>query len=231
MPLSEDVREANRARLQGLSSQTNRDVQALWPSLDLQSLDSSFVPWLVGVLAIIERDASRANVIAATYMQELRLALGVGTGPVIPGALVLERVESVMRISTVVAVKKATAAGAPLEVAGANALTMATGAATKLVLDVSRSSVTRSAVADPRSGGWRRIGRGACGFCAMLITRGAVYNEASVQFSSHARCQCTAEMVYQGRSAPYRPKNRSELVKRADNARLRQWLKDNPNSG
>lgn len=229
MPSSLDVTVNNRQQLTQLSAGTIRDMRDLWPALDLTRLDETFPAWLTGVQALIARDRNRANIISAAYLRELRAALNVSPGPtLLAGDAPAAQVDAVMRIATVITVKDATAKGVPLVTTGANALTLATGAAARLVLDSARDTVTATAVADPASAGWRRVGRGACGFCAMLIGRGAVYNEATVRFSSHAHCHCTAEPVYGGRSLPataYKPT--VAKITDADRARVREFLAKN----
>lgn len=50
---------------------------------------------------------------------------------------------------------------------------------------------------DPEARGYARVGEGGeCGFCAMLISRGAVYTKETVDFESHPNCRCTTEAVY-----------------------------------
>lgn len=56
-----------------------------------------------------------------------------------------------------------------------------------------RETIMRSAIADPAAKGWKRVGVGdSCDFCSMLLSRGAVYTEASVRFRSHDHCNCAA---------------------------------------
>lgn len=56
-----------------------------------------------------------------------------------------------------------------------------------------RETIMRSSIADPAAKGWRRVGVGdSCEFCSMLLSRGAVYTEASVRFRSHDHCNCAA---------------------------------------
>lgn len=64
----------------------------------------------------------------------------------------------------------------------------------KNVLDTGRSTVLKNAHRDRRSRGWaREVEAGACSFCAMLATRGAVYkSEDSAKFEAHDHCHCIA---------------------------------------
>lgn len=60
--------------------------------------------------------------------------------------------------------------------------------------------------------GWARqlTGRETCSFCAMLVSRGAVYTKKSVNFRTHNNCDCTATLVlepgddYEGKDAAAR---------------------------
>lgn len=67
------------------------------------------------------------------------------------------------------------------------------GGVQRRVADHVRLTVAGSSVADPAARGWTRVGDGkTCEFCSMLIGRGAVYTEASVDFDSHDHCGCSA---------------------------------------
>lgn len=230
MPTSLEVTTAHRADLVRLSAATVSAIRKLWPGLDVRRLDASFPAWFEGVQAVIQRDVSKADLLAEKYLRSLRAVLGVGDGPVVAAELVTPRaVESTMWASTGVAVKSAMLAGVTLQKAAESALVLASGAASRLVLDSARSVVTRSAVADPRAAGWRRTGRGACPFCAMLISRGAVYNERSVRFSSHSHCRCSAEPVYAGRSLPASAaKPPVAKITDTDRASFERFLAKNP---
>jgi hypothetical protein len=76
------------------------------------------------------------------------------------------------------------------------ALSMASGGLQRIIFNADRETVAGSAIADPKARGWQREGVGECDFCAMLIGRGAVYSEASVQFDSHDRCRCIGVPVF-----------------------------------
>jgi len=68
----------------------------------------------------------------------------------------------------------------------------------RLVLDTGRNTVIDSAQRDPKAKGWARIPEpGACSFCLMLATRGAVYrSESTADFKSHDNCRCHVEPVF-----------------------------------
>lgn len=109
------------------------------------------------------------------------------------------------------------------------ALARADGGLQRIILDADRNTVARSAVADPQALGWQRTGVGACAFCRMLISRGAVYSESTAAFASHDHCRCSAVPAFGGRELPVKPYARStRRVTAADRARVRAYLKANP---
>lgn len=79
--------------------------------------------------------------------------------------------------------------------------------ASRHVKSASRDLVTDTARLN--RAGWARqlTGGESCTFCAMLVSRGAVYTEKSVNFQTHNHCDCTATLVrnpgddYPGKSA------------------------------
>lgn len=77
-------------------------------------------------------------------------------------------------------------------------LTLVAGGLQRIVANADRGSVTRSAIQDPASAGWKRIGTGACEFCRMLIQRDQLYSEATADFASHDHCNCQAYPLIKG---------------------------------
>lgn len=123
------------------------------------------------------------------------------------------------------------AATSPLEV---GTLTMETvrsvteGGLQRMVADMDRGSVMASSVADPATVGWQRVGSGECGFCALVISRGAVYTESSVRFGSHDNCKCACVPAFGGEPVPVNPYvPTSRRISDADRARVRDWIKQN----
>lgn len=71
------------------------------------------------------------------------------------------------------------------------------GGVQRRVADHVRYTVARNSTADSAARGWRRVGDGnSCEFCSMLLGRGAVYTEATADFSSHDHCGCSAEPAW-----------------------------------
>ena len=113
-------------------------------------------------------------------------------------------------------------------------VSLVTGGVQKRISNVARSTVMESSFLDPKARGWMRIGNGGCDFCAMLVSRGSVYTESSVDFSPHDWCNCGAAPAWNPEQVkktlkPYveSAKRRTEKTRDADNARVRAWIADN----
>jgi hypothetical protein len=116
----------------------------------------------------------------------------------------------------------------------AAALVLLSGGMQRTIADAHRLTVVESSLRDPAAEGWRRIGQGDnCGFCNMLIGRGAVYKEATVTFKSHDHCNCIAGPAFDpGRTVPTIARDMSQRrlsdeTKRKNNARAYEWIKAN----
>lgn len=71
--------------------------------------------------------------------------------------------------------------------------TLIDGGTQRRIANFSRQTVMQSSIADPKARGWKRVGTGSsCEFCQMLIGRGAVYGESSVEFQAHDHDDCGA---------------------------------------
>lgn len=105
---------------------------------------------------------------------------------------------------------------------------MLEGGVQRRILNVARETITGSSVADPKSHGWQRVGHGECGWCLMLISRGAVYSKATADFSSHDSCRCTAQPAWGGQEIAVKPFTPSERnISDADRARAKAWIAAN----
>lgn len=108
---------------------------------------------------------------------------------------------------------------------------MIEGGMQKRIANASRVTVMQSSVADPQTVGWKRIGVGSCGFCAMLIDRDELYSEASADFASHERCNCQAYPLIKG-AEPIDVKDyikssrfiEDDALRAKEHARVREWI-------
>jgi hypothetical protein len=108
------------------------------------------------------------------------------------------------------------------------------GGVQKRIANGARNVVTTSSIADPSAKGWMRIGGGECDFCAMLVSRGAVYSESSVEFAAHDNDKCGAAPAFNSEQikavkSEYVPsaKRRAEATKARENAAARDWIANN----
>jgi hypothetical protein len=86
--------------------------------------------------------------------------------------------------------------GYPAEVALDIAKTAMLGAAKRHTLNAGRQRLLDLSKRDPDVKGWVRVSDGnPCHFCAMLLSRGPVYNAMTSRFRSHDGCGCSARPV------------------------------------
>lgn len=198
MPSPSEVTRQYRRQSLALRAQTIQSMRGLWPALDWRDLSRTYPAWLSGAKLVVARDRTRATGLASAYLKAHRDAAGlsgVATIRLAPPASQIQ-VETAMRVTTVVALKRAAAAGKSPETAMVDAFVQMSGAASRLVLNAGRETISATAVRDPRTAGWQRVGEGRCDFCQMLLGRGAVYTEETAEFEAHDHCACSAEPVY-----------------------------------
>ena len=108
------------------------------------------------------------------------------------------------------------------------------GGVTKRISNGARNVVTFNSIQDPSARGWMRTGAGNCDFCAMLISRGAVYSEATVDFASHDWCNCGAAPAFdpsqiKAVKSEFVPsaRRKADATREKDRARVQAWIADN----
>lgn len=198
MPLTTgQLTQVHRRQQLALRTVTLAEMQRLWPALAWDDLDGTY-PVLAGAAAEMVAKYRRTSAgLAAAYLRASRVASGLD-GDVrilLPEVLNVEQFDSTLHPLTVAAIKAATANATSQPDAMTNALTRASGALARLVLDAGRQTVTQSIQADPRAVGWRRVlGGGGCDFCTRLA--GRIYPRDNADFDAHGKCGCTSEPVY-----------------------------------
>lgn len=171
------------------------DVGAAWRLLDPGDLSGSF-PGYADVLAgRVQARRALSSGLGVSFFRRVRdLERVPGAVSVLPAApLVPERLMVSLAVTGPVAWKSALARGAsPLDAQRAAQVATA-GAVQRHVLSGGRDAVLRSMRADDRARGYQRVSDGKpCAFCAMLVSRGAVYkSEASGGFRTHDGCGCS----------------------------------------
>lgn len=172
-----------RSSLYGIAVIANRRLDTLWRQVDTAELAREALKDTLP--ALIEVYGSAAAALAADWYDDRRAEAAVsGSFTAIPA-----------EITDTGGVELAGWGVGPLfqaEPDWAAARAQIFGGLQRRVTNAGRSTVMESSVADPRAAGWRRIGAGGCGFCQMLIGRGAVYRETTADFKSHDHCRCAA---------------------------------------
>lgn len=195
------VRElTNRHRAQQLllRKDTQVKVAKLWPLLDWSALDESYAALAAPVATLVRTNRRDSAGLASLYLKQARRAAGVqGAQKVIlAGLLPEEQFTASLTTTSVAALKTSAKNGVKAELALANALTQTQGSMSRLVLMAGRETITRTTTNDPHIIGWQRVGIGKCDFCRMLLDRGSVYREETVDFPAHDACGCSGEPVY-----------------------------------
>lgn len=165
--------------------------------------------------SLVARYGEAAAALAADWYDDLRAAKGVGGAfAAIPADLKDGGAHALVGW----AVDTATDDG--------SLVALLEGGLQRRVINFGRFTVTESSIADPRADGWQRLGQGKnCTFCDMLISRGAVYSEASADFGSHDHCNCVAVPAFKGEPRevkPYAPSLRGSTD--AERALVRAWI-------
>lgn len=191
--------QRHRAQQLLLRKATQSQAARLWPVLDFAHLDETY-PALEAVASrLVKANGQTSAGLAAGYVRDLRREQRVaGTARiVIAQPLDQAQLATSLRVTSVVAIKKATANGVTPELAMRNALTQTTGMLARLVLNAGRTTVTDSLAADPQARGYERVLGGAgCEFCQLLAGRGGVYSAETADFEAHDHCACTPQPVW-----------------------------------
>jgi hypothetical protein len=103
------------------------------------------------------------------------------------------------------------------------------GGLQKRIVNSANQTITGSAERDPAARGYQRTTRGgACDFCRMVASRGAVYTRSSARFACHEHCFCGAVPAWGGRELPMKSYKRSDRPSTPeDRARVREWIANN----
>lgn len=196
------VEQGHREALDELLAEFNRQMEVHWQLLDLDNLDATRADWLRAAVQTVSGHQAKAADIAADFCQDWStIFTGRGMSILKPGlqaSKVIREAETALDALGPAGVKARVAKGISPAAASAQALEDVKAAGASRVLEADRQTVMRSARADKRATGWRRLSHGGCKFCNMLAGRGEVYTATSVRFASHDHCRCTAVPAYGG---------------------------------
>lgn len=196
--------ETAQAAQTAVTAALGTGLTAAWARFDPSNPSQSMPGLMLAVTALVHRYGLASATLAAHTYQAQRMAAGIG-GPfrVAPAPLPpAEQIGATVGWATT-----------PLRAERPNpdlARTQLAGAVDRLVLDVGRRTLVDAVQADRQAKGWARVTRpGACSFCRLLATRGAVYKTESTagrdanarfagdgEFKFHNHCHCYIEPVF-----------------------------------
>lgn len=189
--------QLHRRQQLALRKLTVADMAKLWPALEWADLDATYPQFAEQVAALVGRNRRNSAGLAARYLRAHRVASGLNGDVriVIPEVLPGEQFKATLHSTSVAAAKASAARAVAPELAMSNALSLASGAMARLVLNAGRETVNETVRTDPGASGWRRVlGSGGCDFCRRLA--GRIYPTDNAGFDAHGKCGCTSEPVY-----------------------------------
>lgn len=186
----------HRRQQLALRKATIAQMEQIWPALDWADLDKTYPGFAAQVAALVSKNRKTSSGLAAAYLRAFRVASGLpGDVRIVVPPMAPEQFKTSLRVTSLVAAKKSAALLVPADVAMTNALTQASGAMARLVLNGGRETVNQTIRGDTAATGWRRVlGTGGCDFCKELA--GRVYPSDNADFDAHGKCGCTSEPVY-----------------------------------
>lgn len=177
-------------------------------------------PWVDAVTEVVTRYSETSATLAADFYDGEREAAGVPGSFTVPlaDAPPDEQVDASMRWATKDLWPRDEAVATvaqqePLDVRLEAAMAKADGAAQKLVADRGRATLRQAVKADPQAVAYARAAAlGACAFCRLMASRGAVYataesagRDANALFTGdasvvkfHNDCHCAIVPVFRG---------------------------------
>ncbi|MFE0845273.1 VG15 protein [Streptomyces rochei] len=195
-----------RAAQIGLTRLLVRDVRGLRRLILPSRLRESVPHWLAAMNAVVAQYARTSTALAAEFYDTQREAAGV------PGSFTVPVADPPPEEQTTASLRWATkdlwprepeeatpAQLEPMDVRLAQAQKKAEQVAQKLVADTGRGTVREAVRQDRQAVAWARAAAlGACYFCKVLATRGAVYEQDTADFRAHDGCHCGVIPVFRG---------------------------------
>lgn len=199
-----ELTRQHRSLQLALRSATIADLLLLWPVFDPRQLRTYDRFIEVAAILIATRYLDSVG-LAARYFRDFRAAeqAAGASFPLLADPLDPERVATSLRATGLTQTIRSIQTGRTPELAAQQGFVAASGAATRLILNGGRDTLLESIRVDTEAQRWARISDGdPCFFCAMLVSRGAVYTEQSVRFEAHDHCGCVPEPFYPGSEPP-----------------------------
>lgn len=205
-----------RSAQRGLTRLLVRDVRGLRRLIIPSRLRSSVPDWIAAVNAVVEQYAQASAALGAEFYDAQRAAAETAGSFTVPLAdpPPKEKAEASLRWATKDVWERdpdvATAAQLePLDVRLDQAEKKAELVVQKLVTDTGRATVLDAVREDRQATAWARTAAlGACAFCKLLSSRGAVFAQDTVGFRAHDGCHCLATPVFAGQKFEPSPQAR-----------------------
>lgn len=223
-----DLVDRHRATQRSLVTLANRDLLAVWRTLDLDDARAATDALLPTMRDLTGVYGELSAVAAADFYDDARAATRPGGRyaaiPAVPAAVA--QVDALTRWAVT-----------PLwstDPRYGDALKRLAGESGRLIRAAGEDTVTGASDADPQARGWQRItAPGACKFCVGLSGRGGVYTRATVRFASHTNCMCSAapswdpnapEVPVEAYVASARTSTMTDEQRARHRAGIREWL-------
>jgi hypothetical protein len=194
---------AHQRELLLISALAKRRMLAVARRADPSDIDSWWERVVAQALGIVRTAAATTATLNVRYLRRHAALEGVVLDPIriVPPD---DELETSLRVMGPVAFKKHMATtGNPL--ASQRVMeSQLSGAAASRALDGDRESFMRTFQERPQIVGWRRVARpGACAFCRMLASRGAVFSRETADFQAHTpNCRCFPAALYEHEAEP-----------------------------
>jgi hypothetical protein len=203
---SSDDADRYRAAQIGLTRLLVRDVRGLRRLILPQRLRTSVPDWLAAMNAIVQQYSRVSAALAADFYDAQRESAGV------PGPFTVPLADPPPEEQTEASLRWAAkdlwprepeeatlAQRQPMDIRLTQAEKKAEQVAQKLVADTGRGTVREAVRQDRQATAWARAAAlGACSFCKLLATRGAVYKQDTASFRAHDGCHCGVVPVFKG---------------------------------
>lgn len=167
------------------------------------NLTGSLPQWKLAVSALVQRYSRISAHLAGQFYRQQRLNAGVGRITRLPPVALppMQQID--------VSLDWASRGLWSAEPTPQVVQSVATGVAQKLVVGTGRGQIITAVEADRKALGYARVARpGACSFCLLLATRGAVYKTGrsatttKAGQSYHDNCHCMPEPLFSGDYTP-----------------------------
>lgn len=205
-----------RAAQLGLTRLLVRDVRGLRRLIIPSRLQASVPDWIAAVQAVVDQYARTSAALGAEFYEAQRDAAGVTGAFTVPVADPPSeaQTESGLRWATKDVWERDPESSTPaqlepLDTRLEQAEKKAEQVTQKLVADTGRATVIGAVRQDRQATAWARSAAlGACAFCKLIASRGAVFAQDTVHFQAHDGCHCGAIPVFRGQKFEPSPQAR-----------------------